>query len=409
MLRRFLGYLRKIFEFDKKVAVLRDHRVDPQIPAPTVWKSAFLMFVLRLGSLNRLEQELRRPGQWKKLLGGRPPSADCVGYSLCRFSLQEVRELLAHHHHRAWKNKAVQGRRGERRRIVAIDGHELWASEARCCQQCLSRTIQEKDRPFTQYYHRVVVAQWIGVTPPGILDVELVRPGEGEVVAARRLLERILKDYGRLIDVISADAIYLEAPFLKDVLGARKHYVVVLKNENRELYQDAQQLRALKAPQVLREGAKASRIWDLEGLTTFTTLGVPVRVVWAEEEKTLVKIVGGQRQTVTEKHTWVWVTDLPSSEAPAGKIQRWGHDRWDLENRGFNELVNLWDMDHCFVHDPKAIEVLLLTLALAFLTTYLFFERNLKDAVRRFLSRLALAGRFLEDLPLVLSVPGPSG
>lgn len=409
MLRRFLRYLRKIFEFDQKVAVLRDHRVDPQIPAPTVWKSVFLMFVLRLGSLNRLEQELRRPGGWKKLLGGRPPSADCVGYSLCRFSLQEVRELLAHHHHRAWKNKAVQGRRGERRRIVAIDGHELWASEARCCDQCLRRTIEEKERTYTQYYHRAVVAQWVGVTPPGILDVELVRPGEGEVVAARRLLERILKDYGRLIDVISADAIYLEAPFLKDVLGARKHYVVVLKNENRELYQDAQQLRALKAPQVLREGSKTSRIWDLEGLTTFTTLGVPVRVVWAEEEKTLTKIVGGQRQTVTEEHTWVWVTDLPSSEAPAGEIQRWGHDRWDLENRGFNELVNLWDMDHCFVHDPKAIEVLLLTLALAFLTTYLFFERNLKEKARRFLSRLALAGRFLEDLPLVLSVPEPSG
>jgi hypothetical protein len=409
MLRRFLRYLRKIFEFDQKVAVLRDHRVDPQIPAPTVWKSAFLMFVLRLGSLNRLEQELRRPGGWKKLLGGRPPSADCVGYSLCRFSLEEVRDILAHHHRQAWKNKAVKGRGGQRLRVVAIDGHELWASEARCCDRCLTRRIEEKDRTFTQYYHRVVVAQWIGVTPPGILDVELVRPGEGEVVAARRLLERILKDYGRLIDVVSADAIYLEEPFLKDVLRARKHYVVVLKNENRELYQDAQQLRALKAPQGLREGAKTSRIWDLEGLTTFTTLGVPVRVVWAEEEKTLVKIVGGQRQTVTEEHTWVWVTDLPSSEASAGEIQRWGHDRWDLENRGFNELVNLWDMDHCFVHDPKAIEVLLLTLALAFLTTYLFFERNLKDAVRRFLSRLALAGRFLEDLPLLLSVPEPFG
>jgi hypothetical protein len=27
MLRRFLRYLRKIFEFDQKVAVLRDHRI----------------------------------------------------------------------------------------------------------------------------------------------------------------------------------------------------------------------------------------------------------------------------------------------------------------------------------------------------------------------------------------------
>lgn len=410
MLRRFMQYLGKVFDFEEKVRDLRDTRQAPQIPAPAVWKSVFLMFVLRLGSLNRLEQELSRGGWWRKLLGGRPPSADTVGYTLCRFSLEELRALVAHHHHRAWRNKAVKGRPGQRRRVVAIDGHELGYSEARRCPQCLERRVEKNDRTVTQYYHRVVVAQWIGVKPPGILDVERVRPGEGEVVAARRLLGRILKDYGRLIDVVSCDAIYLEAPFLKDVLAAGKHFVVVLKQENRELYQDAQQLRTLKQPQVIPAVGKTSRIWDLEGLTSFTTLGSPVRVVWAEEQKTFRRVVGGEKQEVTEDSTWVWVTDLSSQEASAEQIQRWGHDRWDIENRAFNELSQHWDMDHSFVHDPVAIEVLLLALALAFLTTYLFYERNLKEESKRFLSRLALADRFLQDLPLVLApVPEPSG
>lgn len=410
MLRRFLKYLGKVFDFEEKVGGLRDTRQDPQIPAPAVWKGVFLMFTLRLGSLNRLEQELRRGGSWRKLLGGRPPSADTVGYSLCRFSLEELRALVADHHHRAWRNKAVKGRPGQRLRVVAMDGHELGSSEARRCDQCLVRQVQKKDRTVTQYYHRVVVAQWIGVTPPGILDVERVRPGEGEVVAARRLLGRILKDYGRLVDVVSCDAIYLEAPFLKDVLASKKHFVVVLKQENRDLYQDALQLRALKQPQMHNEGSKSSRIWDLEGLTTFTTLGCPVRVVWADERKTFTKVIGGQNQQVTEDSTWVWVTNLPSQEASPVQIQRMGHDRWDVENRGFNELSQHWEMDHSFVHDPTAIEVLLLTLAVAFLTTYLFYERNLKDESKRFLSRLTLAARFLEDLPLILApVPEPSG
>ncbi|MGH7703766.1 MAG: transposase [Gemmatimonadales bacterium] len=410
MLRRFLGYLEKIFDFQKKVGVLRDTRVGPQIPPSAVFQSVFLMFALRLGSFNRLEQELRRRGAWKKLLGGRPPSADTVGYSLCRYSRDEVRQLVADHHRQAWRNKAVKGRPGQRRHVVAIDGHELGYSEARRCPQCLERRIQKKDRTVTQYYHRVVVAQWIGVTPPGILDVELVGPGEGEVIAARRLLGRIVQAYGSLIDVISADAIYLEAPFAKDVLGAGKHFVVVLKQENRDLYQDAQQLRALRTPAVISGAGKTSRVWDLEGLTSFTTLGSPVRVVWAEEQKTFTRVVGGEKQEVTEDSTWVWVTDLSSQEASAQEIQTWGHDRWDLENRGFNELSQHWDMDHSFVHDPVAIEVLLLALALAFLTTYLFYERNLKEAAKRFLSRLALAARFQEDLPLVLALaPEPSG
>lgn len=410
MLRRFLRYLEKIFDFQEQTESLRDTRIDPQICTPAIWKSVFLMFALRLGSLNRLEQELRRPGTWRKLLGDRPPSADTLGYGLCRFAMEELRSLVAQHHHRAWRNKGVKGRPGERRRVVAMDGHELWASEARCCDQCLQRAVQKKDRTVTQYYHRVVVAQWIGVKPPGILDVELVRPGEGEVVAARRLLGRIVTAYARLIDVISADAIYLEAPFLKDVLAAGKHFVVVLKQENRDLYQDAEKLRALSEPQVISEDGKTSRIWDLEGLTTFTTLGRAVRVVWAEERKTFTRVVGGKKQQVTEDSTWVWVTDLSSQEAPALTIQRMGHDRWDVENRGFNELVQYWDMDHAFVHDPTAIEVLLLTLAVAFLTTYLFYEHNLKEPMRRFLSRLALTARFQEDLPAALGeLPGPSG
>jgi hypothetical protein len=229
-------------------------------------------------------------------------------------------------------------------------------------------------------------------------------------VAARRLLGRILKDYGRLIDVLSCDAIYLEAPFLRDVLDAGKHFVVVLKQENRQLFQDAQKLRALQAPQEIRGADKTSRIWDLEALRSFTTLGRPVRVVWAEEKKIVSRVIGGKKQDVLEESTWVWVTDLSPGEASAQEIQHWGHDRWDVENRGFNELSQHWDMNHSFVHDPTAMEALLLTLAAAFLTTYLFYERNLKEASRQFLSRLALADRFLEDLGVALSgVPGPSG
>jgi hypothetical protein len=36
---------------------------------------------------------------------------------------------------------------------------------------------------------------------------------------------------------------------------------------------------------------------------------------------------------------------------------------------GFNELATLWSMDHCFIHHPRAIKVLLLALAAAFLLT----------------------------------------
>lgn len=409
MLRRFGAYLEKIFELESWVGTLKDERIGAQIPTASLWLSVFWMFALRLRSFNALEQELRRPGRLGKLIGRRTPSADALGYGLGKFSLEPLRKLLIHHNRTAWRKKAIQGRRGEFFRVIALDGHELFWSTARCCEKCLVRDVEVKTQTGTkmerQYHHRVVVAQWVGVTPPGILDVEPIQPGEGEVVAAGRLWERLVRDYGRLIDVVSLDAIYLEAPFLKKVLEAEKHFVVVMKQETRDLYQDAEQLRRAIQPQVMEAERKTSRIWDLPDLTTFTTLGKPVRVVWAEERTIRNKFVGGKKQEVVDEKLWVWVSDLPASQVSATRIQRWGHDRWDLENRGFNELAGLWYMDHCFVHEPRAIEVILLTLAVAFLTTYLFFERNLKPQARRHLTRLALAQRLAEGLADVALQP----
>lgn len=386
---------------------LRDTRQCPQIPTATVWLCVFALFVLRFRSFNMLEQELGRPRRWDAWVAGRKPSADTLGRGLSQLELDPLRQLVVTLNRAAWRGKAIHGRPGETYRVVAIDGHELWASRARCCEQCLQREVKTKGEPVVEYYHRVVVAQWVGVTPPAILDLERVSPGEGEVVAARRLLQRIVHHYGRLIDVLVADALYLEAPFIRLALDASKHVVVVMKQEARELYQEAAELRALVLPQVIgdADGSRTTRLWDLPDLPSFSTLGRSMRVVWVEETTTKTKRVGGQRQVVVEEHTWVWVTDLPAPVVPPTKIQRWGHDRWDLENRGFNELATLWHMDHCFIHAPVAIEALLLTLAVAFLTTYLFYERNLKPPARRHLTRLALAAHLLEDLTLLAGAP----
>lgn len=383
------------------MAGLHDGRLLPQIPTRAIWLSVFGMYVLRLRSFNALEQELRLSRRWEAWVGARKPSADTIGRVFASMSAEETRQILSAVLHGAWRSKAIHPRPGESYRVVAVDGHEIGASRARCCPQCLVREIKLTTGTVLEYYHRFVVAQWVGVTPPAILDLEPVGPGEGEVPAARRLLRRILRQHSRLIDVISADALYLEAPFLEQVLDAGKHVVIVMKQERRDLFQDAERLRTLVAPQLLVDGPRTTRLWDIPNLSSFTTLDRAVRVVWAEEQTRKRKIVGGKLTDILEEKTWVWVTDLPCTTVPPTKIQRWGHDRWDLENRGFNELVTLWHMDHYFIHDITAIETLLLTLAIAFLTTYLFHQRNLKAPARRHLTRLALAARMADDLTLI--------
>lgn len=73
---------------------------------------------------------------------------------------------------------------------------------------------------------------------------------------------------------------------------------------------------------------------------------------------------------------------MPASRATARTIVSLGHRRWCIENEGFNEAVNAWHMDHVYRHEPRAMEVMLLLVSLAFNLLHTFYERNLQPEVR---------------------------
>jgi hypothetical protein len=102
----------------------------------------------------------------------------------------------------------------------------------------------------TQYYHRQVTLMLLPAARPGcqpirlLLDHEPQRPEEGEVATALRLLTRVIDSYPRAFDLVLADGLYATAPFFNFLLARGKHALVVLKNERRNLYEDAAALFA---------------------------------------------------------------------------------------------------------------------------------------------------------------------
>jgi hypothetical protein len=89
-----------------------------------------------------------------------------------------------------------------------------------------------------------------------LVDLEPQRPGEDEVATARRLLGRVLSRYPRAFQLVLADGLYAQAPFFNLLLAHGKHALVVLKDERRDLYQDACGLFAVNPPE---EGKYRSR------------------------------------------------------------------------------------------------------------------------------------------------------
>jgi hypothetical protein len=390
--------LEKVFQFRRRCAGLTDHRTAPRIPPLAVWLCVLSLYLLRLRSLNQLEQAVRSSRRWAAWLGSPPPSADTIGYVLARFELEGVRALLVQIHHRIKRNKALQRQWPEPFWVAALDGHELWASRSRHCSACLIRQVPTAQGPVTEYYHRMVVCQLVGATPPLILDVELQGPEEGEVTTARRLLARVVRTCPRFFQVLTLDALYLEAPIVNQALAAGKEVVVVLKQEARHVYQDVQGLLPLLTPERIEGPHQSLLIWDIPELTTFTGVEHPVRVIRSLETTRRRRRVAGQWKSEIGVQEWYWVTTLPPERVAAATIVRWGHARWDIENRGFNDLVHHWHLDHCFKHEPTAIEAFLLTLSLAFALSGVFFSRNLKPPARAGRTRVFLAWLLAVDL-----------
>jgi hypothetical protein len=279
---------------------------------------------------------------------------------------------------------------------AVVDGHESHATFRRCCPGCLQRTIHALEGDRIQYYHRHVALWLIGRDLSLMLDAEPQRAGEDEVTTALRLLERVLGSYPRAFDVILGDALYADSRVFNWALAHGKDVVAVLKDERRDLLQDALALFAGMPAVTLEHAGRSCECRDLEGFTTWPQVGQPVRVVGSHESRTVRRQIDDQVELLSSD--WTWVTTLSSDRASTRAIVQLGHSRWDIENHCFNELVNRWHADHIYRHEPNAILVFCL-MAMVCLNMFLaFYRRNLKPAVRRAASMLQIARQIAAEL-----------
>ncbi len=251
-----------------------------------------------------------------------------------------------------------------------------------------------------EYYHRYVACQLVLCRIPVILDVEPILPGEGESIAAARLIRRLLETQPRMVDVFTFDALYADANVLNILNDAGKWWVVVLKQETRDAYDEIDRLLPLTTPSQHTLRGAGVTLWNIPQLTCWDALNTPFRAVVSEEIKWRSRL---NRERKREKHLetshWRWLTNLPQIYS-AATVHRFGHARWDIENRGFNELACDCHFDHPFRHHPNALLAMLLIISLAFNILYAFFERNLKSQLRaRIRTRAQLVVELLMSFP----------
>lgn len=125
MMRRFCGYIEKVFDFSCQLHTLRDARKRPRIPTVAIWGSVLFLFVMRHRSLNGMEQESRQPKRVEMVIGKIKPSADRMGEVMGLMEPDQLREVLSRINHQLGRNKAL--RNDWPLRVGVFDGHEFFS------------------------------------------------------------------------------------------------------------------------------------------------------------------------------------------------------------------------------------------------------------------------------------------
>lgn len=382
--RELTRYSSKIYGLKQMVKRADDGRRHPLIQSATIFVVVLFFFLHRGRSMEELDRQVHK-GRYRHLIPKteRQPSHDTARNALIQWGLESQQTSHDQFIAKFKQNKGPQKGSIDGWRVAAVDGVELFATTSYCCETCLTRKRKNGE---TEYFHRAVFMQKVGGDPRIIYEAEHLTPrdgsdkDEGETTAAMRLIRNVVARHGRVVDVLTLDALYAKAPIIHEALNHHLDVVVRMKEERRLIMQDAKGLFEGRKPDTAwhEQDSKGNRIhvqaWDEGELTSWEKVRIPMRMIKMVRTINKTVIVGGKKQTRVEVlERWV-ATTLEQAAVPTTTVAKMAAARWDIENQGFHDLKTYWHMDHALIHHPRAIEALLrfLLLAVNLLYTFLF-------------------------------------
>ena len=408
MFRKLIRYSNKIFDLFTIIVSVTDKRIKAQIPTAEIVATIIIMHFTNQGSLNSLSQEIAY-----KRLKADIPSVSTIARVADTMDTEEIRAVGLAIYKKARAAKMLESCHGMW--VGVVDGHEQITSSYCKCKYCKSRTVTRKDGvKDIQYYHEFTAFILAGPKVSFTLDIEPILPGEGEITSAYRLISRVCKNYPKAFSVVIGDGLYLKETVFNLLEKHHKYAIAVLKEERRQLFEEANRLSLLSEPEVYRRGRTYYRVWDHCISGCWDGYGKGVRVI-VSEEATPVRIHSKDGKSFEDKlkqASWMWVTNLPHSENPCSLKNTVAicHSRWQIENQCSGETVNTWNADHIYRHSANAIIAFLLLLFICVNIFNIFRIRNIKDRrvkTKIYLIKLIGIGFHTDEilLPLVPKIP----
>jgi hypothetical protein len=392
---QFEVYLDKVFDFSHQVAELPEGRLSPSHPWKKVFDAVFLGAACQFPNVHQIEAECRR-GALTKRIG--PLSEDAIGYALERQDPEPVLALGCHVARRLKRNAVLHSDWARGRIVVAADGIEICSSFVRCCDQCMERKVSHKVgdelREDIQYYHRIVAVIAVSTAFPIPLGTRFQKNGETEVSCTLALLHDLKDRLGcRFFDLVVADALYLQKPFVEELERMGWEWVINLKENQPELmaeaeratagppdYQQAdqnQQLQLWHAPEVFWPVAGRS-IGVVKTNRTLHKKRLPLR-----PSSACTKPQG--KEACDETGLNYYATNVELGSVPPLFIHQLGRSRWRIDTEAFQTLTTDGHLKQPSVHQNRgqALINLIMIRVLAYTLSMVFYHRQVRSHFRK--------------------------
>lgn len=390
--RQFETYLDKVFGFSDLVAGMPEGRTYPVHPWENVFDAVFLGSACQFATLHRIEFE-SRDGVLSKRIG--PISEDTLGYAMQRQDVDSLFALGCTIAQRLKRNGVLGSEWAMGRLVAAVDGIEICSSYARCCDACLERKVERKVdgelRECLQYYHRVSAVTLVSTPFPVFLGIRFQQAGETEVACSLDLLRQLNAQLGRrFFDVLVADAIYLQTPFVAAIESLGWDWVFNLKDNQPALLAEAERLTAAPAACQWSAGNEDFSLWHLPAVD-WPVANRQVRVVKTvrvqQIKRVKIKRPGEprdkQKEQVPLESTNFYATNLELGSISPKFVHQLGRSRWTIDATAFQTLTTDSHLKQPSVHKDVALVVLTTIRVLAYTLTTVFYHRQIRSHCRK--------------------------
>jgi len=225
---------------------------------------------------------------------------------------------------------------------------------------------------------------------PVFLGIRFQKSGETEVACSLALLQELVAKLGkRFVDILVADALYLQTPFIRALEPLGLEWVINLKDNQPDLAAEAERLTNRPADYQETSPQQELELWHLPAVdwpVADRLVGVVKTIRVQKANRVAVRQSAGrpirEKQPAPIVSTNYYATNVELGAIPPWFIHQLGRCRWAIDAQAFQTITTDCHLKQPSVHQPGALVVLTMVRVLAYTLAMVFYFRQVRSHAR---------------------------